>query len=565
MKLPMHNLPSLRAKLQRELIRQRDGEDGSLIAFSLVLFLVMILFGSVAVDLMLYENERTHIQNSTDRAVLAAANLDQTVDSAVVVQDYLAKVGVDVDEDDISVTEIGSGSTLTGRRVAVRIDDLYQTMLMGLMGVHSLPYAGASQAEEAIQDIEVSLVLDVSGSMGSNDKLENMQVAATSFVAQVLKKPLDENGVEIEDNRVSISLVPYATQVSIGPDLMAVADVNQFHNYSYCTNFQDYANAYDTTAITSTMSQTAHFDPWYSGSRRHYDWSGDLTPNNISPYRVVCRNTRTVDVLPWSNNEEDLTDRIDELTAQGNTSIDLAVKWGAALLDPSMQDELDDLVTAGVVNSVFAPRPHDFTYPDTKKFIVVMTDGINTTQYYLKDEFKYGNSSIYLLEDENSTDDDEVLNYYMKFGSYWWNASDRVWEAPLEAALIDSNDPDAPLPLSWANVWNNMRVKWWPYNFHYARYWNANDYYDNLYGEDDGPRFSIGASEKDDNLDDICTAAKDQGIIVFSIGFEVTDYSAGVMEDCATSPSHFYRVEGLDIEDAFAQIASEINKLKLTR
>ena len=52
----------------------RQDEDGSLIMFSLFIFLAMLMFGGIAVDLMLYENRRTHIQNSTDRAVLAAAN-----------------------------------------------------------------------------------------------------------------------------------------------------------------------------------------------------------------------------------------------------------------------------------------------------------------------------------------------------------------------------------------------------------------------------------------------------------------------------------------------------------
>ena len=68
----------------------RREEDGSLIAFSLFIFVVMLMFGGIAVDLMIYENERTHIQNSTDAAVLAAANLNNTVDPKLVVQDHLA-------------------------------------------------------------------------------------------------------------------------------------------------------------------------------------------------------------------------------------------------------------------------------------------------------------------------------------------------------------------------------------------------------------------------------------------------------------------------------------------
>jgi len=45
----------------------------------------------------------------------------------------------------------------------------------------------------------------------------------------------------------------------------------------------------------------------------------------------------------------------------------------------------------------------------------------------------------------------------------------------------------------------------------------------------------------------------------------VTDYSAGVMQKCATTPSHFFRVNGLSIKDAFTSIANDISKLRLTQ
>ena len=38
-----------------------------------------------------------------------------------------------------------------------------------------------------------------------------------------------------------------------------------------------------------------------------------------------------------------------------------------------------------------------------------------------------------------------------------------------------------------------------------------------------------------------------------------------VMRDCASSPSHFFRVEGVEIEDAFEAIARQINQLRLTQ
>ena len=73
------------------------------------------------------------------------------------------------------------------------------------------------------------------------------------------------------------------------------------------------------------------------------------------------------------------------------------------------------------------------------------------------------------------------------------------------------------------------------------------------------------AAQADTMLTNICTAAKAEGILIWSIGFEVTDDSAALMRGCASSPSHFFRVEGVEISEAFEAIAKQINQLRLTQ
>lgn len=517
----------------------RREEDGSLIAFSLFIFVAMLMFGGIAVDLMIYENERTHIQNSTDRAVLAAANLNQSIDPKTVVQDHLAKVGIQVDADDITVVEVGAAPVITGRQVSVTVNGSYNTMLMNLVGVEQLAFSAMSEAEESVRDIEVSLVLDVSGSMGWNSKLANMQTAAKDFVDEIL--------AGADDDRVSLSLVPYATQVSAGPELLALMNTSHSHNFSHCVNFGTSDFRRTDINSTSTLSQTAHFDPW----RSYRDRQSILYP--------VCRNESSFDITPWSNNALALKNQIDALEAEGNTSIDVAMKWGTALLDPSMNAQLNGLIANPNVeiDTAFSVRPHAYTYPNSLKFIVLMTDGINTDQPYLRNQYKSGTSpyarhpetnDLYMLREEPGDRDRDG-----RWGEDWYNISDRRWQ----------NNPFTGEPgvaLSWLEAWASMSMSWRAYAEYHQTY-DADDYYDNLYG----PREWVRAATKDDRLDDICDAAKAQGIVVFTIGFEVTDHSANVMRSCASTPNHFYRVEGLDIEYAFASIANQINQLKLTQ
>ena len=556
--------------MRTQIVRFKEEEEGSIVIFSLFLFLAMVVFGGVAVDLMLYENRRTHVQNATDRAVLAAANLKQTVPAKVVVKDYLAKVGIHVDDDDIVVREIGEMPVVTGRQVSVTVEAESPTLLMNMLGIDALPYAAMSEAEESVNDVEVSLVLDVSGSMGSPiSKLENMQDAAKKFVDGVLEGS--------DDDRVSISLVPYSTQVSAGPALIDRLVTEHDHEFSHCVNFEE--EDFETTAIQRyqivtdefgnavedadgnpviepiPLSQTASFDPFVGYNTR-------------SHYYPVCRDDASMDIVPWSNTATDLKDQIDLFTPSGNTSIDVAMKWATALLDPSMNAALQSLQADASMNidGAFSERPRGHDYEDVLKFIVLMTDGINTTQYELRDEDKEGMSDIYY----------RYSDHWIKVGNNFWNMDDRCWnyQYKSENSCNGNRKPEEEHRLTKLEMWDQMSMRWRAYRGFYLRTGSASDYYEQIggYSNYDGPRQPIYARSNDPNVDtkdrrlsNMCDAAKDAGIVVFTIGFEVTDDSAAVMEACASSDQHFYRVNGQDIQYAFASIKNQINQLKLTQ
>ena len=64
----------------------------------------------------------------------------------------------------------------------------------------------------------------------------------------------------------------------------------------------------------------------------------------------------------------------------------------------------------------------------------------------------------------------------------------------------------------------------------------------------------------------LCDHAKDNGVVVYTIAFQVTNPShQNEMRVCASSPGHFYNVEGLDIDAAFSSIASQISALRLVQ
>ncbi|MFT5631700.1 MAG: Flp pilus assembly protein TadG, partial [Gammaproteobacteria bacterium] len=68
-------------------------ESGVMIVLTMLFLVLMMIMGGMAVDFMRFESRRTMLQSVSDRAVLAAADLDQDKVAAEVVIDYFEKAG----------------------------------------------------------------------------------------------------------------------------------------------------------------------------------------------------------------------------------------------------------------------------------------------------------------------------------------------------------------------------------------------------------------------------------------------------------------------------------------
>ena len=69
-------------------------EDGAMLVFGVYVFLIILMVAGIGIDLMRFERDRSMLQATLDRAVLAAADLDQPMDPETAVQDYFAKSGL---------------------------------------------------------------------------------------------------------------------------------------------------------------------------------------------------------------------------------------------------------------------------------------------------------------------------------------------------------------------------------------------------------------------------------------------------------------------------------------
>lgn len=51
--------------------------------------------------------------------------------------------------------------------------------------------------------------------------------------------------------------------------------------------------------------------------------------------------------------------------------------------------------------------------------------------------------------------------------------------------------------------------------------------------------------------------------MVFAIAFEAPEAGQDALRDCASSDSHYFAVEGIEITETFNAIARQINNLRL--
>ena len=543
---------------------QRDA-DGALLIFGLVLFVLMLMMGGFAIDLMRYENTRTNLQNTLDRSVLAAASITNTQPPHAVVRDYMQKAGLADQLANVTVTE-----AMNSRAVkAVGVADTHPIFLH-MLGIDKFDAKGRSQAEQSITNIEIVLVLDVSGSMGSNNKINNLRTAASEFVDTVLANDVN--------NRVSISIVPYNAQVNTGPDLAnafyvtnpnGVVDGN---GIATTTCFEPSRASFGTSLAISRalpLSMSAYADYQYASS----NVNSYVDPANTSfavpkfdggspPY---CRqNANNVVRLP-NNNATVLKAQINALEAQGNTSITLGMKWGATMLDPSMRPAYAGYIASGKVPATLQNRPFDYGDRQAMKFVILMTDGEHVAHKRIVDGFKYGPSGIF------KSPVDGQYSVYIPVGT------------PLRPAAAGTNEFYVPqtntwqatpwqsgVQLGWQDVWKNLKTRYVAWQF-FARPFGTTDadrttLFNNRYNA--MVQTYASASDMDVSLNQTCNFVKDQGVIVFGIAFEAPAVGQTAIRNCSTDPaggSHYFAADGLQIRTAFQTIAANMSMLKLTQ
>ena len=545
-------------------------EGGAVLIFALVLFILMVMMGGLAVDLMRYETTRTALQNTLDRSTLAAASLSQDLPPESVVRDYFAKAGLTQDLTSVTVSE-----GLNFRNVNARALADAKPLFLHMIGINGLSAGGVSTAEQRITNVEIALALDVSGSM-QGTKIANLKSAAKEFVNTLL--------LSDGDDRISIGLVPYNGQVNLGPTLAAKYNVTLPTGVAGTACVDLPASVYTNTSMSRTLSlpTTAYADTYSSMSgvsgnsqtvpttttyvapssnapNAGNRWCGPQTPTTANIMRAPINSISTLQAS------------IDGFVATGATSINAGLKWGLTLLDPATRPVFAELAQAGDIPAVFAARPFEYTDPESLKIIVLMTDGEHFAEERMNTAYKSGMSPIYKGSDGNYSIQHTgtrpstagANTFYVPHlctSTNCMNGSDvsSAWKSTSWSTGVQQ---------SWVQVWANMRVSYVAWQFYARALSNTTTTKSSLYTTWMTTFRSLTpTSTMDSQLLDICAQAKSKvNVVIYGIAFDAPTAGQQLISQCSSGPAYYFVASPTTIQDAFRTIATNISQLRLTQ
>lgn len=443
-------------QLHRMMRRFAKGTRASIPVMTALLMIPMTLAAGGAVDFVAHEKIRVALQDALDRGVLAAASLTQTEDPKALITSYLKSVPGSAR----AVLTISEERRTNFRKISASVSIPYETTFLKLAKVQALNVAANATAQEARQNIEMSMVLDISGSMLDNGGIYQLRPAAKSFLDIVLKEEVRPV--------TSVSIVPFAGTVNLRKgvfDLFAGPAYLRKHGYSSCFEMLD-ADFSPGTPAFALRDQVPHFT--------YYNY-------NVAGKQPWWCPTDDAAITYPTNDLTYLKAQIEALRPFDGTGTAYGMKWAELLLNPSMRESMKTIGDKNLapIPSAFRSRPAAFDDKDTLKFIVLMTDGQIGFQ-------PRTNVGTYVLTDRNAKDS----GYH------------RV--------------PD-------------------------------------LYSDTQAIAF----------YKRVCTYAKKEGIVIFTIAFKVTPEIAANIATCASDPSYAYKVDGLDMGSAFQSIATTMQKIRL--
>lgn len=180
------------------------------VVFGLTLLPMVAAVGS-AVDYARLSSVSTALQMQVDsaalRAIASANDLDRLHLIELGLAERVASLSYEASFSDVKVARI-SAETDPEAIIMVNAEGRFDMVFMQIFGFQSLPISASAEARRSPRTYEVSLIVDVTGSM-RGAKINSLRHASRAFVSALLPEATDSD-------RILVNIVPYTASVNIG-------------------------------------------------------------------------------------------------------------------------------------------------------------------------------------------------------------------------------------------------------------------------------------------------------------------------------------------------------------
>ena len=593
--------------------------------------LILMTFGGVDIHRM--STVKVNLQDALDAAALAAARSPYTEDEdlqrvglAALKANLQAYPNVTLEEDQTSFTLNNDDVVVADARVQVKtlVANIFLPPYGQLMDDY-LPVGGHSEVDRSSRNIEVALVLDVTGSM-AGQRITDLKAAAKDLV-DIIVQPVQTPYYS------KLALVPYSMGVNLGSNANAVrgTPIGSTNVTGAVMNLagtpKSITGATDDRPVVITAASHGFSNDdvvWITGAT-------GMTQLNNKPFRVRNKTTNTFELYTLAGNRVDgryYDDYTGNAKVQRCQDNDCSIVFTSSNHGLSNNDYVYFSDVGGLRNSsndsVVNGRFFLVGNATPNTFTIEPSDGQGITPYtsggrawcaqqgctWFAFENMYGNLQAHRIstcvtERTGANAYTDTAPASARVGRNYPGGSNPCLEAEIQPltsdkatlkSAIDSYDVEGStagqigIGWGWYMVSPNFNSLW-PSNG--AAAYNTADtlkaviimtdgefntpYCSGVISRDAGSGSGNNSEKIDCGADNgnpfdqgraMCAAMKNRGVLVYTVGFQITagGDAASMLQACASSPSSYYLAgSGGDLSDAFAAIGRDITQLRISK
>ncbi|OYW27880.1 MAG: pilus assembly protein TadG [Caulobacter sp. 12-67-6] len=542
---------------RRLIERLRDDDRGAVAVQFAFLALPIAILAFGLLDMNRISVQRRQLQDAMDAATLMAARSTATTDAAL---DTVGDAAFAAEMSGLGLTLTTASTTFksgTGNKVIGTASVTVTPIIANLWTQGDTTVTASSEVVRSVNKLEVALVLDNTGSMGSKLGSGDKKIDALIDASKDLVDTLSAAAARAsETDAVKIAVVPFSMTVNVGStyssanwitgtmptssdygdDVFGSAQ-NRFTlltqtGLSWAGCVESRPDPYDISdAAPNSATPASMFIPYFAPDEPDDD---KVTKSGSNKYRDARTNWWGEIYNNWIT--DDKTKSKDWFTRQGNTSKYAANNKSKVISDAKNGTNYGPNAGCGITSVLRMTN-------------VRTSAGATTVKNKLDDMVATGNTNVAM---------GTVWGWHMVSpnapfadgSAYGTKNVSKVMVLLTDGdnVMSETSNPNDGTYSGYGYIWQK-RLK------------NASNV-----ALDAGATGTDRRNAMDSRQKKTCAAAKAKGVIIYSIGVGVSAHSKGILQECASTSDKYYDVtDSAQLAAVFDAIAGSIQNLRIAK